>query len=96
VAANAGFDRNPVEDIIFVANGGSMLPEGGLALKDYLNDIEKNIIAQALSRTGGNVSKTAQLLQLQRTTLIQKMNKLKRGGDAAVSNEESEFLQNSA
>jgi sigma-54 specific flagellar transcriptional regulator A len=73
-----------------------MLPEGGLALKDYLNDIEKNIIAQALSRTGGNVSKTAQLLQLQRTTLIQKMNKLKRGGDAAVSNEESEFLQNSA
>jgi len=96
VAANAGFDRNPVEDIIFVANGGAMLPEGGLALKDYLNDIEKNIIAQALSRTGGNVSKTAQLLQLQRTTLIQKMNKLKRGGDAAVSNEESEFLQNSA
>lgn len=96
VDARPVVERNPVEDIIFVANGGAMLPEGGLALKDYLNDIEKNIIAQALSRTGGNVSKTAQLLQLQRTTLIQKMNKLKRGGDAAVSSEESASLHGSA
>ena len=77
------FERNPVEDIILAANGGAMLPEGGLALKDYLSGIEKNIIEQALTRTNGNVSKTAQLLQLQRTTLIQKMNKLKRDGDGA-------------
>ena len=77
------FERNPVEDIILVANGGAILPEGGLPLKDYLNGIEKNIIEQALTRTNGNVSKTAQLLQLQRTTLIQKMNKLKRDGDGA-------------
>ena len=77
------FERNPVEDIILVASGGAILPEGGLPLKDYLYDIEKNIIEQALTRTSGNVSKTAQLLQLQRTTLIQKMNKLKRDGDGA-------------
>ena len=77
------FEHNPVEDIILAANGGAMLPEGGLALKDYLSGIEKNIIEQALTRTNGNVSKTAQLLQLQRTTLIQKMNKLKRDGDGA-------------
>ncbi len=77
------FERNPVEDIILVASGGAILPEGGLPLKDYLHDIEKNIIEQALTRTNGNVSKTAQLLQLQRTTLIQKMNKLKRDGDGA-------------
>ena len=49
--------------------------------------IEKNIIEQALIRTGGNVSKTAQLLRLQRTTLIQKMNKLKRDGDGAFQPE---------
>ena len=39
-----GMDRNPVEDIICVANGGSLLPREGLALKEYLGDIEKNII----------------------------------------------------
>ena len=73
-----------------------MLPAGGVALKDYLNDIEKNIIEQALSRTGGNVSKTAQLLQLQRTTLIQKMNKLKRNGDISIAAGEAADLQNTA
>lgn len=89
-------ERNPIEDIIFVANGGAMLPEGGLALKDYLNDIERNIIEQALSRSGGNVSKTAQLLQLQRTTLIQKLNKLKRNGDAPTSAGDAGDFQNMA
>ena len=92
----ARFESNPVEDIICVANGGAMLPAGGVALKDYLNDIEKNIIEQALSRTGGNVSKTAQLLQLQRTTLIQKMNKLKRNGDISIAAGEAADLQNTA
>ena len=83
-----GMDRNPVEDIICVANGGSLLPREGLALKEYLGDIEKNIIEEALCRTGGNVSKTAELLQLQRTTLIQKMNKLKKiaGGASSANN----------
>jgi sigma-54 specific flagellar transcriptional regulator A len=82
-----GLDRNPVEDIICVANGGSLLPREGLALKEYLGDIEKNIIEEALCRTGGNVSKTAELLQLQRTTLIQKMNKLKKiSGRASSAN----------
>ena len=89
-------ERNPIEDIIFVANGGAMLPEGGLALKDYLNDIERNIIEQALSRSGGNVSKTAQLLQLQRTTLIQKLNKLKRNGNAPTSAGDAGDFQNMA
>ena len=72
-------ESNPVEDIICLANGGSILPLEGLALKEYLGNLEKNIIEAALSRTGGNVSKTARLLQLRRTTLIQKMNKLKNG-----------------
>jgi sigma-54 specific flagellar transcriptional regulator A len=78
-------ERNPVEDIICVANGGSLLPREGLALKEYLGDIEKKIIEEALCRTGGNVSKTAELLQLQRTTLIQKMSKLKKISTSASS-----------
>jgi sigma-54 specific flagellar transcriptional regulator A len=47
----------------------------GLSLKDHLAEIEKELILQALERTEGNVSQTARLLNLQRTTLIEKLNK---------------------
>jgi sigma-54 specific flagellar transcriptional regulator A len=40
-----------------------------------LADIERDLIVQALNRTDGNVSQTARLLNLQRTTLIEKLNK---------------------
>ena len=46
-----------------------------LPLKERLAEIEKNIIKQALMDSGGNVSKTARLLKVQRTTLIEKINK---------------------
>jgi sigma-54 dependent transcriptional regulator, flagellar regulatory protein len=53
----------------------SRLPENGLALKQHMVQIERSLIEQALLRTQGNVSQTARLLQLQRTTLIEKINK---------------------
>ncbi|MDC1208240.1 sigma-54 dependent transcriptional regulator [Litorivicinus sp.] len=73
---------NPVEDVIMRAqssNPGSdnNLPESGLNLKDHLADIEKNLIIKALQESDGNVSQTARLLNLQRTTLIEKINKYK-------------------
>ena len=64
-----------VEDIIMLAQGLPALPANGLSLKDHLAEIEKDLIAQALERTDGNVSQTARLLNLQRTTLIEKLNK---------------------
>jgi len=66
---------NPVEDIIMLAQGISCLPPEGISLKDRLADIERDLIIQALARTDGNVSQTARLLNLQRTTLIEKLNK---------------------
>lgn len=66
---------NSVEQAIFLAQGIQILPPEGISLKQHLVDIERNMIEQALSRTSGNVSKTARLLQLQRTTLIEKINK---------------------
>ncbi len=64
-----------VEDIIMLAQGLPALPVDGLSLKDHLAEIEKELILQALERTEGNVSQTARLLNLQRTTLIEKLNK---------------------
>ncbi|MEY3489501.1 MAG: Nitrogen assimilation regulatory protein, partial [Pseudomonadota bacterium] len=49
-------------------------PEG-ISLKDKLAEIERSMIEQALQRAQGNVSRTAKLLNLQRTTLIEKINK---------------------
>ena len=64
-----------VEQTILLAQGGGAFPEEGLQLKQHLLDIECNLIRHALNNAGGNVSKTARMLNLQRTTLIEKINK---------------------
>ena len=50
--------------------------DGSLDLKQYLLDMEKNIIQRALEHSDGVVSQAARLLRLNRTTLIEKMRKL--------------------
>lgn len=64
-----------VEGIIMLAQGMPVLPNEGLSLKEHLAGIEKDLILKALERADGNVTQTARLLQLQRTTLIEKINK---------------------
>jgi sigma-54 specific flagellar transcriptional regulator A len=54
----------------------AVLPPDGLSLKEHLLAIERDYILQALERSQGNVSRAARLLSLQRTTLIEKINKL--------------------
>ena len=51
------------------------LPEEGLELKEYLADIEQKLIQQALERNDGVVAQAAKLLQIRRTTLVEKMRK---------------------
>lgn len=68
-------EERQVEDIISMAQGHLLLPPRGLQLKSYLREIEHNLIQRALQLRDGNVSKTAELLGLQRTTLIEKLNK---------------------
>ena len=64
-----------VEDIVLMLQDPDELPEDGLHLKQHLADIERSLIKQALDRSAGNISQTARLLRLQRTTLIEKINK---------------------
>ena len=83
--------HNEVEDIIMLAQGLPSLPPEGLSLKDRLADIERDLIVQALNRTDGNVSQTARLLNLQRTTLIEKLNKYDlRQGTLPVASSDAE------
>jgi DNA-binding NtrC family response regulator len=51
------------------------LPESGLDLRETLERIESDLIAQALARTAGNRNRAAALLGLQRTTLVEKLKK---------------------
>ena len=57
------------------------LPEDGLDLREHLLMIERQLIEQALQRSRGTVAKAARLLNLRRTTLVEKMRKLGMGGD---------------
>jgi sigma-54 specific flagellar transcriptional regulator A len=66
---------NAVEQISFLSQALPVLPPEGLSLKHRLAEIERDLIAQALSRTKGNVSQTARILNVQRTTLIEKIHK---------------------
>jgi sigma-54 specific flagellar transcriptional regulator A len=51
------------------------LPEEGLDLKEYLAELEQDYIQQAIERADGVVSQAAKLLNIQRTTLVEKMKK---------------------
>jgi len=66
---------NAVEQMTFMSQGLPVLPPEGLSLKHRLAEIERDLISQALSRTNGNVSQTARILNVQRTTLIEKIQK---------------------
>ncbi|NKI16769.1 sigma-54-dependent Fis family transcriptional regulator [Spongiibacter sp. KMU-166] len=55
---------------------GSLLPDGGINLKNHLQELEQRFITEALSREDGVITRAAQLLGLQRTTLAEKMKKL--------------------
>jgi len=51
------------------------LPETGFCLNSAVEEFENRLILQALERTGGNKKEAALLLNLKRTTLIEKLKK---------------------
>ncbi len=58
------------------SSGFPVMPEQGLSLSKAVEELEKNLILQALEKTGGIKNRAAKLLQMNRTTLIEKMKKL--------------------
>lgn len=59
------------------------LPAEGLDLRDHLYSIERDLIAQALNRTNGTVAHAARLLNLRRTTLVEKLRKFEMLNESA-------------
>jgi DNA-binding NtrC family response regulator len=60
------------------------LPADGTDLRAILESVEDRMIAEALERTGGNKNRAAELLGLNRTTLVEKLRR-KRIGPTAQS-----------
>jgi DNA-binding NtrC family response regulator len=55
-----------------------MLPENGVDLTALVANIERELIQRSMERTGGNKGRAARLLNLKRTTLVEKLKRLGR------------------
>jgi len=53
-----------------------VLPDEGIDLSAFVIKIERELIRRSLERTGGNKGRAAQLLNLKRTTLVEKLKRL--------------------
>lgn len=60
------------------------LPNDGLDLRTHLYTIERALIRQALERSSGTVAQAARLLNLRRTTLVEKLRKFDMLADDAI------------
>ncbi|MCB1665321.1 MAG: sigma-54-dependent Fis family transcriptional regulator [Pseudomonadales bacterium] len=70
--------ERPASPPVVEINGSStqaLLPLNGLDLKEYLANLERDLIEQALNDSGGVVARAADRLNIRRTTLVEKMRK---------------------
>jgi DNA-binding NtrC family response regulator len=56
------------------------LPEDGIDFQSYVSRIEHELIRRALEKTGGNKGQASKLLNLKRTTLVEKLKRLEPHG----------------
>ena len=79
-AFNDESDEDDSDDFVMSATSLAdpttvMLPEEGIDLKEFLAELEVNLIEQALQSCDYVVSRAAEQLSLRRTTLVEKMRK---------------------
>ncbi|MEC9192469.1 MAG: helix-turn-helix domain-containing protein, partial [Pseudomonadota bacterium] len=67
----------------------TLLPMHGLDLKEYLANLERSLIGQALDDSGGVVARAASRLHMRRTTLVEKMRKYQMQRGAAALDSDS-------
>ncbi len=60
-------------DVVDISAGRLDLPPSGVDLRMLLSQLEDRFIKQALQRTGGNKNRAAELLGMNRTTLVEKL-----------------------
>ncbi|MBT0584926.1 sigma-54 dependent transcriptional regulator [Alteromonas oceanisediminis] len=73
--AAAAEDEEPVYDNALPQAGDTSLPDEGVNLKEYLSELEINLVLQALEQSDWVVARAADKLGMRRTTLVEKMRK---------------------
>ena len=61
------------------------IPEEGINFQNVVTDMERELILQSLRKTNGNKKLAAKLLNLKRTTLIEKIKRIGLGEEVAAS-----------
>jgi DNA-binding NtrC family response regulator len=52
------------------------IPDEGIDFTDVVSQVERELLVQTLEKTGGNKMRAAKLLNMKRTTLIEKLKRL--------------------
>ena len=52
------------------------IPDEGIDLSSVVSQVERDLLIQTLDKTGGNKMQAAKLLNLKRTTLVEKVKRL--------------------
>lgn len=63
------------DDVVLSPPSLTLLPEEGIDLKEYLTNLERSLIEQALNDSSSVVARAAEKLNIRRTTLVEKMRK---------------------
>jgi len=66
-----------------VVSSSVTLPDEGIDLDAFVAEIERELIERSLERTGGNKGAAARLLNLKRTTLVEKLKRLEKSPTSA-------------
>jgi len=86
IAFTAGRGQIDVDDLsteiqqaqVPVVSSSVTLPDEGIDLDAFVAEIERELIERSLERTGGNKGAAARLLNLKRTTLVEKLKRLEK------------------
>ena len=62
-----------------------MIPDEGINFVSVVSQLERELILRCLEKTGGNKRQAARLLNLSRTTLIDKLQRLNVASEVAVA-----------
>lgn len=77
------------EELTSLVPNISALPEEGVDFNKLVNDFENRLITSALEKTSGNKKAAARLLNLNRTTLVEKIKKKGLNGSIEIIREQS-------
>jgi DNA-binding NtrC family response regulator len=91
IAFTAGRGQIDVDDLsteiqqaqVPVVSSSVTLPDEGIDLDAFVAEIERELIERSLERTGGNKGAAARLLNLKRTTLVEKLKRLEKSPTSA-------------